>query len=75
MGSIIQASQVSQWKESTCQCRRHKRRRFNPRGQELPWRRKWQPPSVFLPEKLHGQRSLVGYIVHGAAKSQIRLRD
>ena len=24
-------------------------------------RRKWQPTPVFMPEKLHGQRSLVGY--------------
>jgi len=27
---------------------------------EDPWRRKWQPPPVFLPGKSHGQRSLVG---------------
>ena len=26
-----------------------------------PWRRKWQLSPVFLPEKFHGQRSLVGY--------------
>ena len=25
------------------------------------WRRKWQPTPVLLPEKFHGQRSLVGY--------------
>ena len=25
------------------------------------WRRKWQPISVFLPGKFHGQRSLAGY--------------
>ena len=30
-------------------------------GWEIPWRRKWQPTPVFLPEKSHGQRSLVGY--------------
>ena len=30
-------------------------------GVEDPWRRKWQPTPVFLPEKSHGQRSLVGY--------------
>ena len=29
-------------------------------GWEGPWRRKWQPPPVFLPEKSHGQRSRVG---------------
>ena len=27
---------------------------------EVPWRREWQPPPVFLPGKSHGQRSLVG---------------
>ena len=26
-----------------------------------PWRRKWQPIPIFLPEKSHGQRRLVGY--------------
>ena len=26
-----------------------------------PWRTKWQPNPVFLPEKSYGQRSLVGY--------------
>ena len=26
-----------------------------------PWRRKWQPTPVFLPEESHGQRSLAGY--------------
>ena len=28
---------------------------------EVPWRRKWQPTPVFLPEKSQGQRSLVDY--------------
>ena len=28
---------------------------------KMPWRRKWQPMSVFLPGESHGQRSLVGY--------------
>jgi len=30
-------------------------------GISFPWRRKWQPTAVFLPEKSHGQKSLVGY--------------
>ena len=25
------------------------------------WRRKWQPTPIFLPGKVRGQRSLVGY--------------
>ena len=28
---------------------------------KIPWRRKWQPTPLFLPEEAHGQRSLVGY--------------
>ena len=28
---------------------------------KVPWRRKWHPTPVFLPGKVHGQRSLVGY--------------
>ena len=31
----------------------------------IPWRRKWQPPPVFLPGKSHGQRILVGYSPQG----------
>ena len=27
---------------------------------KIPWRKKWQPPPVFLLGKSHGQRSLVG---------------
>ena len=30
-------------------------------GQEVPWRREWQPTPVFLPGEVHGQRSLAGY--------------
>ena len=47
-------------KESAYQNRRHKRHRFDPWVWKIPWRRKWQPTPVFLPEKSHGQRSLVG---------------
>ena len=48
-------------KESTCQCRRHKRHRFDPWLGKIPWRRAWQPTLVFLPGESHGQRSLEGY--------------
>ena len=30
-------------------------------GWEDPWKRKWQPTSVLLLGKSHGQRSLMGY--------------
>ena len=29
--------------------------------EKTPWRRKWQPTSVFLPGELHGQRSPESY--------------
>ena len=48
-------------KEPTCQCRKWKRRGFDPWAQKIPWRRKRQPTLVFLPREFHGQRSLVGY--------------
>ena len=34
---------------------------FDPGVEKIPWRKKWQPTPVFLPEEFHGQRSLVGY--------------
>ena len=35
-------------KESTCQCRKL---RFDPWSRTIPWRKKWQPPPIFLPGK------------------------
>ena len=34
----------------------------------LPWGRKWQPPPVFLPGKLHGQKNLAGYSPWGSQR-------
>ena len=48
-------------REPSCQCKRHKRRGFNPWVGKIPWRREWQPTPVFLSEESHGQRSLAGY--------------
>ena len=55
-------------KESACQCKRSNGHRFNPWVGKIPWRRKWEPTPVFLPGKSHGQRSLLGYTVHGIPK-------
>ena len=52
---------MAQWKDYTCQCRKHKRLRFDPWVGKMPWRRKGQPILVLLPGKFHGQRSLAGY--------------
>ena len=30
-----------------------------------PWRKEWQPTTVFLPEETHRQRSLAGYVPWG----------
>ena len=35
----------------------------------IQWRKKWQPTPVFLPGKFQGQRSLVGYTVHGVTET------
>jgi len=48
-------------KEFTFQCRRLKRCGFDPWDGKIPWRRKSQPTPIFLPGKLHGQRSLASY--------------
>ena len=48
-------------KELSCQCRRHKRCRFDPWVGKISWRGKWQPTPVFLPGESHRLRSLVGY--------------
>ena len=51
------------------QCRRHRRRSFHPSVRKIPWRRKWQPPPVFLPGKSHGQRRLASYRPWGHKES------
>ena len=56
-------------KESTCQCKRYKRHRFDPWIGKIPWSRKWQPTPVFLLGKFHGQRSLAGYSPWGCKES------
>ena len=35
--------------------------RVHPWIRKIPWRRKWQPTPVFLPDESHGQRSLASY--------------
>ena len=57
----------SEGKESICL--QYRRPRFNTWVGKFPWRRKWQPTPVFLPEEFHGQRSLAGYSPLGCKKS------
>ena len=56
MGFLSKAS----GKEPACHCRRHKRLGFYLWVGEIPWRRAWQPTSVFLPGESQAQRSLAG---------------
>ena len=58
-------------KEPTCQSRRHKRFGYDPRVRKIPWRRKWQPTPVVLPEEPHGQRWLAGYSPWGFKESDM----
>ena len=48
-------------KASSCQCRRHKRPRFDPWVGKFPWRRERQPTPVFVLGESYGQRSLEEY--------------
>ena len=61
-------------KESVCQCRRLRRRGFDPWVGKISGRRKWQPILVFLLGESLGQRSLAGYS-RGGANSGIGLSD
>ena len=56
-------------KQPSCQGGRH---RFNTWAGKLPWRRRWQPTRVFLPEKAHRERRATG---PGVTKSQTRPGD
>ena len=53
------------------QCKRHKRCGFDPWVRKMPWNRKWQLTSVFLPGKSHGQKSLAGYSPWGHKESDM----
>ena len=62
-------TQLPKWlsgKESACQYRRC---RFDLWVRKMPWRNKWQPTPVFLPEKSLGERSLLGYSPWGHKES------
>ena len=58
-------------KESTHQCRRHKRCRSDPWVRKIPWKRAWQPTLVLLLGESRGLRSLVGYSPWGHKESDM----
>ena len=57
----ILAWEIPWTEELVIDCLPCKKPGFNSWVRKIPWRRKWQPTSVFLPEESHGQRSLAGY--------------
>ena len=69
ISALVCGDWASWWlsgKESAC----HRRRLgFNLWVGKIPWRRKWQPSSVILPGKSHGQRNLAGYSPRGCKES------
>ena len=48
-------------KEPSCQCKRCKRRGFDPRVRKVHWARAWTPTPVFSPENPGEQRTLAGH--------------
>ena len=72
---------ISGEEHHACQCRRHRRCGFHPWVRKIPWRRAWQPTPVFLPGesqathssilawRIHGQRSVLGYVPLGRKES------
>ena len=70
---FIPGMELPRWhsgQESTCQCTRRKRYRFDPWVGKIPWRRTWQPAPVFLPEKVPWTEELGGLRSRGVTKSQ-----
>ena len=57
---LTQATGGTRGAEPACQCGTSNRFRFSPWFGTIPWRREWQPTSVFVPGESHRQRSLVG---------------
>ena len=73
--SVCVAAWLHRWhsgKEVTCQCRRRKRRRFDLWIRKIPWKRKWPPTPVFLPENSVDREALWA-TVHRVTKSWTRL--
>ena len=65
----LQYLRLPWWLRQQSICLQCGRPGFNPWVGKIPWRRKWQSTPVFLPEKSHGRRSLVGYSPWGHKES------
>ena len=74
MSTFLKLPRWPTGKESTCQCRRCRRRGFDPWAGKIPWRRKCQLTPIFLPGRSHGQSSLEGYSPWGGKESDMTER-
>ena len=61
---------MAQWVKNPFAMQDDRRHVFGPWIRKIPWRRKWQPTPVFLPEKPQGQRAWKA-TVPGVAKTQM----
>ena len=62
---LLPASWWLSGKEPSCQCRRHRRCKFNPWVGKIPCSKKWQPTPVFLPGESYAHRNLADYSPYG----------
>ena len=72
--SLYDISSLTRWlsgKEGICQCRRHRRRGFDPWVRKIPWSRKLQPTPEFLPGEVHRQGILAGYSPWGSQRTDM----
>ena len=60
-----------QWLRICLQYRRHTRCGFDPWVRKIPWRRKWQPTPIFLPEQSHGLSTLASYSPWDLSRTQL----
>ena len=74
LGSLFYSIGLPWWLSWWRVCLQCGRPRFNPWVRKIPWRRKWQPISVFLPGEFHGQKAWWA-TVQGVTKSQTWLSD
>ena len=65
---------LAQWWRIPCRCTSHKRCRFDPWVEKIPWRKKWWPTPVFLPRKFRRQRSLTACSPQGHKESDMTER-
>ena len=57
----IALQKATWWLRGYSICLQCRRPGFDTWAGKIPWKRKWQPTSVFLPGESHGQRSLASY--------------